>query len=68
MQTINSEQVSAVSGGNPILGAVALGIGSSYLYESMGGKAGIDNYFANSWASASSSVKYWQRRFQRAWP
>lgn len=60
MKTLNDSEVNQVSGG--LLPAIAAGIAGAYMYEAMGGKAGIDNYFANGWASTKSSVKYWYRK------
>ena len=62
MKELTNHEVKHVSGGNYLIG-VGFGILGSYVYDSIGGKQGVDNYIENSVASARSSIKYWSRRF-----
>ena len=65
MRKLQKKELMSVSGANPLMVGVGIGIATSYIYESIGSKAGIDNYFANGWASMSASTRLWTRRLQR---
>jgi len=46
MRELNTEELSTVSAGvNPLLLGVGAGIVGNYIYDSIGGKEGIDNFF-----------------------
>ena len=59
MKEINLINAESVSGGHPVLAGIAIGVGGSYVYDSMGGREGINNYLKNSWASMRASINYW---------
>lgn len=59
MRLIQKDELENINGG--ILPAIAAGIAGAYIYEAIGGKKGIDEYFANGWASTKSSINYWFR-------
>ena len=59
LKELNLKQVEGVSGGHLVVVGIAIGVGGSYVYDSIGGKEGIDNYLANSWASITASINYW---------
>ena len=63
MRQLSNSEIHSVTGGNPA--ALGVGILGAYIYESVGGKEGIDNYFENSYASARGSFRYWGRRLRR---
>ena len=57
MKELTKHELEQVSGGNYLIG-VGFGILGSYVYDSIGGKQGVDNYIENSIASAKSSINY----------
>ena len=65
MEELSISETNMVSGGNPLV-AVGLGNGGSYLYDSLGGKEGIDEHLEKGWESFKSSARYWSRQFQRS--
>lgn len=62
MRQLENTTLEHVSGGNPLIVGVGIGIGSNYLYEAVGGKEGIDTYFSNSWSSMRASARYWIKK------
>ena len=64
MKELTNHKLEQVSGGNYLIG-VGFGILGSYVYDSIGGKQGVDNYIENSIASAKSSINYWSGRILR---
>ena len=63
MKELSIQQLTNVSGGHPLVN-IGIGIGVSYLYEAIGGQAGIDSYASNAYASARGSIRYWSRRLR----
>lgn len=59
MKALDNKDLKNVCGG---LAPLIYGIAGAYAYEAMGGKAGIDRYFSNGWASTKSSARYWYRK------
>lgn len=64
MKELTNHELEQVSGGNYLIG-VGFGILGSYVYDSIGGKEGVDNYIENSIASAKSSINHWSGRILR---
>lgn len=62
MEILNDKDIEHVSGG--IIPQVLAGVAGAYFYDTVGGKAGIDNYLANAWASTKTSISYWSRRIR----
>jgi lactobin A/cerein 7B family class IIb bacteriocin len=62
MEILKDKDIEQVSGG--LIPQVLAGIAGAYLYDTVGGKEGIDNYLANAWASTKSSISYWSRRIR----
>ena len=59
MKEIDNKDLENISGG---LAPLAYGIAGAYAYEAVGGKAGLDRYFSNGWASTKSSLRYCYRK------
>ncbi len=60
MRELNVNEIEKVNGG----GIKGLGWGGlgAYLYESVGGRDGINNHLTKSWDSASASARYYYRK------
>ncbi|QDO99923.1 hypothetical protein [Thalassotalea sp. PS06] len=56
MEELNLLDAEQVSGGNPVLIGVGIGVGANYVYDTLGGKEGIDS-------AAEAVVEY----FKEAW-
>ena len=65
MDILNEQELSIVSGSGGMISTLALGVGSTYIYESIGGKETINTYIENSFSSAGSSYRYWTRKFKQ---
>lgn len=57
MRTLTTIETNEVAGG--ILPGILLGVAGAYVYDSIGGKEGIDRYLSDSFEAFSSSVEYW---------
>jgi hypothetical protein len=65
MRELTTSEIKITNGGNPLLIGIGIGIGANYVYDSMGGAAGINSYLSQSYASASASASYNFRRLRR---
>ena len=64
MKELTKHELAQVSGGNYLIG-LGFGILGSYVYDSIGGKQGVDSYLESSVASARTSINYWSGRILR---
>ena len=62
MKELDNKDLENISGGVGPLAQFGYAMVAAYGYEAVGGKAGIDRYFSNGWASTKSSVRYWYRK------
>ena len=57
MRELKVNEIKEVNGG--FWQFVAAAIAGPYIYDSIGGKAGLDSYLQKSYLSASAAVKSW---------